>query len=69
MTMKDTYDCIVLGAGPAGCAAATLVADAGFSTLLVERAKLPREHVGESLMPESYWVFEKLGMLDKLRQR
>lgn len=65
--MKDSYDCIVLGAGPAGCTAAALVADAGFSTLLVEREKLPREHVGESLMPESYWVFEKLGVLDKLK--
>ena len=65
--LQDSYDCIVLGAGPAGCAAAALVAEAGFSTLLVEREPLPREHVGESLMPESYWVFEKLGVLDQLK--
>ncbi|TWT43298.1 NAD(P)/FAD-dependent oxidoreductase [Botrimarina hoheduenensis] len=64
---QDAYDCVVLGAGPAGCTAATLVAKAGFSTLLVERESLPREHVGESLMPETYWTFEKLGVLDKLR--
>ena len=64
---KDTYDCLVLGAGPAGCAAATLVAKEGYSTLLVEREEFPREHVGESLMPETYWTFEKLGVLDKLR--
>lgn len=62
----DNYDCLVLGAGPAGCAAAALVAQEGFSTLLIEREKLPREHVGESLMPEAYWTFEKLGVLDKL---
>lgn len=64
--IQDTYDCIVLGAGPAGCAAAALVAQEGFSTLLVEREALPREHVGESLMPEAYWTFERLGVLDKL---
>lgn len=63
---KDSYDCVVLGAGPAGCAAAALVAKEGFSTLLLERERLPREHVGESLMPESYWTFEKLGVLEKL---
>lgn len=66
--MNSFYDCIVIGGGPAGCTAAALVAQAGFSTLLVEREKLPREHVGESLMPESYWVFEKLGVLDQLRE-
>ncbi|MEM9187435.1 MAG: NAD(P)/FAD-dependent oxidoreductase [Planctomycetota bacterium] len=65
--MKDAYDCIVLGAGPAGGCAAALVADAGYSTLLVDRERLPREHVGESLMPESYWTFEKLGVVGKLR--
>lgn len=64
--IKDSYDCLVLGAGPAGCAAAALVAQEGFSTLLVEREALPREHVGESLMPESYWTFEKLGVLPQL---
>lgn len=66
--IRDSYDCVVLGAGPAGCTAATLIAEAGYSTLLVEREQLPREHVGESLMPESYDVFERLGMLEKLEQ-
>ncbi|QDT70093.1 Putative FAD-dependent oxidoreductase LodB [Planctomycetes bacterium MalM25] len=65
-TIKDSYDCLVLGAGPAGTAAAALVAQEGFSTLLVEREATPREHVGESLMPESYWTFEKLGVLEQL---
>lgn len=64
---KASYDCIVLGAGPAGSTAAALVSRAGFSTLLVERERMPREHVGESLMPETYWVFEKLGVLEKIK--
>ncbi len=56
-----------MGAGPAGSTVATLVAEAGFSTLLVERESMPRPHVGESLMPETYWQFERLGVLDKLK--
>ncbi len=68
MTIADNYDCMVLGAGPAGCTAATLIADAGFRTLLVEREKLPRFHVGESLMPETYWIFKRLGVLEKMKQ-
>ncbi|REJ70703.1 MAG: NAD(P)/FAD-dependent oxidoreductase [Planctomycetota bacterium] len=65
--MREAYDCIVLGGGPAGTAAAALVAEAGHATLLVEREKTPRFHVGESLMPETYWTFERLGILDELK--
>lgn len=66
-SIESNYDCIVMGAGPAGCTVAALVAQAGFSVLLVEREAVPRYHIGESLMPESYWVFERLGVLDKLK--
>jgi flavin-dependent dehydrogenase len=34
---KDEYDCIVIGAGPGGCATAAMVAQAGYETLLIER--------------------------------
>jgi flavin-dependent dehydrogenase len=57
----------VIGGGPAGSTVATLIADAGHKVLVVERAKFPRFHIGESLMPETYWTFERLGMLPKLR--
>ncbi|NIP84492.1 MAG: FAD-dependent oxidoreductase [Planctomycetales bacterium] len=63
----STFDCIVLGGGPAGSTAAALVAEAGFSTLLVEREKVPRFHVGESLMPETYWTLQRLGVWDQLQ--
>ena len=66
--MNDQYDCIVVGGGPAGATTAALVAEAGFSTLLLEREKFPRFHVGESLMPEAYWVFQRLGIVEKLQQ-
>lgn len=61
------YDCVVMGGGPAGSTVATLVAEAGFKVLLVERESMPRDHIGESLMPETYWVFQRLGVLDKLK--
>jgi flavin-dependent dehydrogenase len=65
--MKANYDCVVMGGGPAGSTAAALVAQAGYSTLLVEREAMPRFHVGESLMPETYWTFQRLGVLDRMK--
>ena len=65
--MNHSYDCIVIGGGPAGSTVATIVADAGHKVLLVERGAFPRFHIGESLMPETYWVFKRLGMLEKMK--
>ena len=56
-----------MGGGPAGSTAAAVVAQAGFRTLLVERERFPRPHIGESLMPETYWTLERLGVLEKLK--
>ncbi len=65
--MRDAYDVVVIGGGPAGSTAASLVAQAGHSTLLVEREKFPRFHIGESLMPECYWSLERLGLLERMK--
>jgi flavin-dependent dehydrogenase len=65
---ETEYDCIVIGGGPSGSTTAALVADAGFRVLLLERDAEPRRKVGESLMPETYWVFERLGVLDALKK-
>lgn len=67
MNHENGHDAIVIGGGPAGSTAATLLADYGHRVLVVERTRFPRHHIGESLMPQSYWVFQRLGMLDKLR--
>ena len=64
----ESYDVIVIGAGPAGCTTAALVAEHGWNTLLIERDAMPRFHVGESLMPECYWMFERLGILGKFKE-
>lgn len=68
MIANRSYDCIVIGAGPGGSTAAAIVAEQGHSTLLVERDSMPRFHVGESLMPETYWIFERLGILHEIEQ-
>lgn len=67
--MQSRYDCVVMGAGPAGGTTAALVAEQGFKTLLVEREKMPRFHVGESLMPEVYWTLDRLGVLERVKAK
>ncbi len=65
---NENYDCVVIGAGPGGCTTAAMVAARGFRTALVEREKMPIEKVGESLMPETHWVFEKLGITEEFQK-
>ena len=60
-------DVVVIGGGPSGATVATLVAKAGFRVQLLERERFPRYHVGESLIPETFWVLDRLGMLPKLQ--
>ena len=60
----EQYDGIVLGGGPAGATAATVLAQHGHRVLLLERDHFPRYHVGESLMPYTWFTFERLGVLD-----
>ena len=56
-------DVIVIGGGPAGSAAATMLAVQGIRVILLERERFPRDHVGESLLPASIPVLEELGAL------
>lgn len=60
-------DVVVIGGGPAGATVSTLLAQQGLRVVLYEREHFPRFHIGESLIPETYWVLERLGMLDKMR--
>jgi flavin-dependent dehydrogenase len=63
----DSYDVLVIGGGPSGATAATLVAQQGHRVLLAEKSSEPQFKIGESLMPATYWTLERLGMLDKMR--
>ncbi|MFN3650133.1 MAG: NAD(P)/FAD-dependent oxidoreductase [Armatimonadota bacterium] len=61
-------DVVVIGGGPAGATTSTLIAQQGFQVRLFERDHFPRFHIGESLIPETYWVLKRLNMLDKMKQ-
>ena len=52
----------IIGGGPAGSTAATMLAKQGYSVDLFEREKFPREHIGESLLPASLPILEELGV-------
>ena len=60
---------VILGGGPAGSTLASRLAQRGRRALVLEREKFPRFHIGESLLPRSCEVFEKLGVTEKLEQR
>jgi flavin-dependent dehydrogenase len=60
-------DVVVIGGGPAGSTVSTLLAQRGCKVQLFERDRFPRYHIGESLIPETYWVFQRLNMLDKMK--
>lgn len=59
-------DCLVIGGGPAGSVSASIIAEAGYDVVLIERAVHPRPHVGESLMPATNEVLERLGIQEKI---
>jgi len=58
---------IVIGGGPSGATASTLIAQRGHHVRLFERETFPRFHIGESLIPQTYWVLQRLNMLDKMK--
>ena len=64
----NQYDVIVIGGGPAGSTVSTLIAQRGHRVGLFERERFPRFHIGESLIPETYWVLERLNMLPKMQR-
>ncbi|MCI0638125.1 MAG: tryptophan 7-halogenase [Gemmataceae bacterium] len=71
MTTNNNHsnpDVVVIGGGPAGSTVSTLIAQRGYKVTLFERERFPRFHIGESLIPETYWVLKRLNMLEKMKK-
>jgi len=64
----NQYDAIIVGGGPAGAAAATVLAEAGLSVILLEEKRMPRHKVcGEFIAPECFPTLRRLGVFESIR--
>jgi len=66
--IEVSCDVLVIGGGPGGATIAALLAERGRDVVLVEKAKHPRFHIGESLLPLNMPLFEQLGVADEVRR-
>ena len=63
----ENCDVLVIGGGPGGSTAAAFLARRGYRVMQLEKARHPRFHIGESLLPMNLPVYERLGVLDKIK--
>lgn len=66
--MHETCDVFVLGGGPAGSTAAALLAERGWKVVIVDKERHPRFHIGESMLPMSTPLFERLGVREQVER-
>jgi flavin-dependent dehydrogenase len=67
MNPEHNFDVIVIGGGPAGSSISSILAREGVRVVLFEKEQFPRHHIGESLMTDTFWTFQRMGMLEKLK--
>ena len=62
----ESFDVVIAGGGPAGASAATILAQAGHRVLVIEKERFPRFHVGESLLPAGWPLWDRLGVTQEI---
>src|SRR5688500_8757588 len=67
MSVNTPWDVIMIGSGPAGTASAAVLAERGHRVLVLERERFPRYHIGESLLPFTFYPLQRLGLVEKMR--
>jgi flavin-dependent dehydrogenase len=67
MNVVQHYETIVIGCGPAGSVAAAVLASKGRRVLVLEKEKFPRYHIGESLIPYTYFPLQRMGLVEKMK--
>jgi len=65
----EKVDVLVIGAGPAGTVAASIVNKAGFKVKIVEKQKFPRFVIGESLLPRCMEALTEAGFVEALKEK
>jgi flavin-dependent dehydrogenase len=66
--LQKSYDVVVMGGGPGGSTAATLLARQGWKVALLEKEAHPRFHIGESLLPQNNHLFDELGVREQVER-
>src|ERR1700690_283758 len=67
--MKTDRDVLIIGAGPGGSLAASLLHREGFRLLVVEKQRFPRFVIGESLLPHCMDLLQEAGLLECVAQQ
>lgn len=63
---SESPDVLVIGGGPAGSTISALLAERGYDVVLLEKARHPRFHIGESLLPMNLPLFDRLGIRNQI---
>lgn len=67
--ISDKVDVLVIGAGPSGTVAASIVKQQGYNVKIVEKLKFPRFVIGESLLPRCMEALEAAGFLEAVKKK